>query len=125
MTEHSSPTDDRGMNGVDENGAPSRPRVLGEVQFSHAERIELIESSHAFPGMFPVVIIAASDAEFMMTLEATVAAEQGEAPFHIRQRLSREGHYASYRIELHVESAEVALARQAVLAALPGIRALL
>lgn len=108
------------------NGAPARPRaVIGEHRFTHAERIELIETRHAFPGPFPVVIIAASDEEFLMTLEATLAAEQGDAPFHIRQRLSREGHYASYRIEIHVESAEIALARQAILAAIPGVRALL
>jgi len=108
------------------NGAPAHAHaVFGERQFTHAERIELIETRHAFPGPFPIVIIAASDAEFHMTLEATLAAEQGEAPFQIRQRLSREGHYASYRIEIHVESAEIALARQAVLAALPGVRALL
>jgi len=125
MSEHSSATSDDGVNGIQEHDNPSRPRILGQVEFSHAERIELIESSHAFPGIFPIVVIAASDAEFLMTLETTVAAEQGEAPFRIRRRLSREGHYASYRVEIHVESAEMALARQAVLAALPGIRALL
>jgi putative lipoic acid-binding regulatory protein len=92
-----------------------------------AERriLEAMEEAYDFPGFYPVVVIARSSDGFEADLQATLAAEQGAAPFRIRERSSREGNYMSYRVELFVATPEVALSRKATLATLNGVLLLL
>jgi len=80
-----------------------------------------IEAGHRFPGYFPVVVIARHEADFQALLEATVTQVQGEAPYRIRERPSRQERYIAYRVEIYVGSPREALDRRLVLAALPGV----
>ncbi len=81
--------------------------------------------AHEFPGYYPVVVIARRGEGFEATLRALVAAEQGSAPYRIKTRSSRNGSYVSYRVEVYVADAVVALARKASLSALEGVLVLL
>jgi len=106
-------------------GNRAKPRVLGAEELDAQTRIDLIEGAHDLPGKFPVVVIAARDAEFHAMLMATVAAEQGDDPFTVSERRSRAGNYIAYRLELHVADGRIALSRKAVIGNLPGVVALL
>ena len=86
---------------------------------------QAMDDEYGFPGYYPVVVIARQSLNFEAHLQATVAAEQGERPYRIRERPSREGNYVSYRVELYVDTAQAALDRKAVLADLPGVLMLL
>jgi hypothetical protein len=103
-------------NGYGANGRFPEP---GEDQESRI--IAAIEAAYEFPGYYPVVVFARSGLDFAATLFAAVAAEQGEEPFRITERASRQGTYRAYRVELFVSDARGAVARKAVLAALEGV----
>jgi putative lipoic acid-binding regulatory protein len=99
------------------NGGASENRRLAVIA--------AIESAHTFPGFFPVVVIARRGEEFEDRLSAALFAAQGTAPFAIRQRASSGGNYVAYHVEVHVESASVALDRRDALARLEGVLATL
>ena len=105
---------DDATNGRDQTAVDADRRIL-----------EAMEEAHDFPGYYPVVVIARSSDGFEADLQATLAAEQGGAPFRIRERSSREGNYVSYRVELFVATPEAALARKLTLASLSGVLLLL
>jgi putative lipoic acid-binding regulatory protein len=87
----------------------------------HERVLAAIDEAYDLPGRFPVVLIAPSGSGFRDQLDVELGRLQGDAPFDIRERESRHGNYMSYRIELHVESAEDALAKKSALAELPGV----
>jgi putative lipoic acid-binding regulatory protein len=82
---------------------------------------QALEEAHEFPGLYPVVVIARREEGFLRQLEETISAEQGDAPYQIRERRSSNDNYRSYRVELYVEGAAQAIARKAALASLPGV----
>ena len=90
-----------------------------------AEIVAAMESQHAFPGYYPVVVIARRGEGFEERLRGAIEAQQGEAPWRLTERRSRQGNYVSYRVELHVDDARTALQRKAVLAELSGVLVLL
>lgn len=87
--------------------------------------LDAIERAHEFPGYYPIVVIARREVAFEARLHAAVESSQHGAPYRIRERQSRQGNYSAYRVEIYVESAEMALARKAALAALAGVLLLL
>jgi hypothetical protein len=102
------------------NGKPSR--IFEEEE---QRLVDAMEGAHEFPGFYPVVVIARHGLGFEAELNASIAAVQGEAPFRIRERSSREGNYISYHVELYVESALEALERKAVIGGIAGVIVLL
>ena len=98
------------------NGSTPAPRSL-----SDEELIQALELGHTFPCYFPIVVIAKRGEGFLERLEATVKEAQGEAPYRIAERPSREGRYVSYRLEVHVDGAREALDRQRGVAGLDGV----
>jgi putative lipoic acid-binding regulatory protein len=97
----------------------------GHGDGTDAELVAAMERQHDFPGFYPVVVIARRDVDFEARLRGAVAAQQGAAPWRITERRSRRGNYVSYRVELHVDTARIALARKAVLAGLRGVLVIL
>jgi putative lipoic acid-binding regulatory protein len=87
--------------------------------------LDSIASAHQFPGYYPIVVIARREAAFQARLHAAVTSDQDGAPFRIRERPSRQGNYIAYRVEVYVDSPEIALARKSALAALTGVLFLL
>jgi putative lipoic acid-binding regulatory protein len=102
------------------DGLASCRRVL-----SVEEQISALELGVAFPGYFPVVVIARAGATFLADLTAVIGEAQGEAPFEIRERPSSHGRYVAYHVQMYVESARDALDRREALAALAGVVMLL
>jgi putative lipoic acid-binding regulatory protein len=92
---------------------------------SEDEVLGILEGSFAFPGFFPVVVIARRETTFDLRLHTALAEAQGEAPFKIEERLSKNGNYVSYHVEVFVDDARTALARKGTLATLPGVLMLL
>ena len=99
----------------------AQPAVFGVDDLDEEQSIELIESAHELPGIYPVVVIAARDEVFRAILLATIEFEQDGHPFTITDRESSRGNFISYRVEMHVLSGRVALHRKAVLASLTGV----
>jgi putative lipoic acid-binding regulatory protein len=93
----------------------------GEFEAEERRLIEAMENAHEFPGYYPVVLIARRGLGFEAELNATLAATQGDDPFRIRERTSRQGNYVSYHVDVFVQSAHDALARKQVLAEMPGV----
>lgn len=97
-------------------------KVDGSADGADHERLaDAIEQAHDLPGFFPVVLIARSGIGFRGRLESELDRMQEGAPYRITRRLSAHGNYKAYRVELHVASGVVALARKALLAQLPGV----
>lgn len=94
--------------------APGRP-------LDAAGQAAALSSAHAFPGVFPVVVIARHEPGFEQRLLALVVELQAGAPHSLSRRASRGGTYVSYRLQLHVSSAEEAVARRARFAALEQV----
>jgi len=105
---------------------PPYPAIFGDIaekpeDAEETRLIEAMEGAHQFPGFYPMVVIAHEGDAFRALLKATLALEQGDAPFRISERPSRMGTYISFRVEVFVASAQVALARKGVIAALDGV----
>lgn len=94
-----------------------RPRK----SLTHAEVLEVLRSHFEFPGPFPITIISRSGSDFYALLNKTLEQLQGEAPFTIQERASSRKNFASYRIEIFVESAETALLRKEAISRIDGI----
>jgi putative lipoic acid-binding regulatory protein len=104
------PGDTTTNGGVDLGGDDREARIL-----------DAIASAYAFPGYYPVVVIARTGLEFEATLMASIAAQQGDAPYRVTERASRRGNYRSYRVELYVDDPVAAVAGKAWLSQLEGV----
>jgi hypothetical protein len=102
-----------------ENG--HRPREIVD----EPALIEALEREYDFPAYYPVVVIARQGTGFQDRLLAEVERAQGDAPYRIRERTSRQETYISYRVELFVNDAHTALRRKETLGAIEGVLYLL
>jgi putative lipoic acid-binding regulatory protein len=90
----------------------------------HAERGDLIEAmkqAYAFPGFYPVTLIVGTYENFMEFLDAALRFIQDGRDYRVNIRESRKGAYKSYRIEIFVDSAEMALEHKEFLRTLDGV----
>lgn len=84
-----------------------------------------MEERYHFPCFYPVVIIARNESAFAQRLEAALVYEQDGDDYTITERPSSQNNYISYRIEMFVQSAEVALRRKEFLRNVQGVMVLL
>ncbi|HXT96772.1 MAG TPA: DUF493 family protein [Polyangia bacterium] len=99
---------------------------MTEHDSPEAERkrdIELIEACYAFPGDFPLSVIARNDEAVVEAIVATAAAA-GTIAAHERQASSG-GKYVSHRLQVRVTSAPDAHALRAALRAVDGVMTVL
>jgi putative lipoic acid-binding regulatory protein len=99
---------------------------LTEHDSPEAERqrdIELIGACYAFPGEFPLSVIARNDDDVVADIVATASAA-GPISAHERQPSSG-GKYVSHRLSVRVEGASEAHALRAALRTLPGVMTVL
>lgn len=108
-------------------GTPSCSPNPDPVQeaIEEAQIISAMESAHAFPGYYPIAVIAKGDDAFRERLHVALGDMQGEAPFRVTERPSTNGTYISYRVEVHVESAHVARVRKNAIAGIAGVLVML
>jgi len=92
-----------------------------EKTVEREQRIEAMENAHSFPGLYPIIIFARNDPVFYSHLHAALMYEQDGAPFTIIERESSKKNFISFRIELFVESAGIALEREEFLSGLDGV----
>jgi putative lipoic acid-binding regulatory protein len=85
--------------------------------------IELIEACYAFPGDFPLSVIARNDEAVVDDIVATAVAV-GTISAHERQP-SAGGKYVSHRLQVRVASATDAHALRAALQKLDGVKTVL
>jgi len=74
-----------------------------------SELIKAMEEAYDFPCFYPASVIAKADEDFLVRLRKALDYEQGGREFRITKKPSSEGNYISYRIELFVDSADMAL----------------
>ncbi|HVZ86474.1 MAG TPA: DUF493 domain-containing protein [Polyangia bacterium] len=86
--------------------------------------IELIEACYAFPGDFPVSVIARNDQAVVDAIVAAATAEGRALSAHERQPSSG-GKYISHRLQVRVGSATEAHALRMALRALDGVMTVL
>ena len=99
---------------------------MTEHDSPEAERqrdIELIEACYAFPGNFPLSVIARNDEAVVADILATAGAA-GTIAAHARQP-SKGGKYISHRLEVRVDNASEAHALRAALRKLDGVMTVL
>lgn len=94
-------------------------------RLNREEMLAVLRENHTFPGMFPVTVIARSDHAFYAILHSALEELQGESSFRIKERPSSKKNFASYRIEIFVESAETALFRKEAIGKVDGVLVLL
>jgi putative lipoic acid-binding regulatory protein len=86
--------------------------------------LEMIEACYAFPGDFPLAVIARNEQAVVDAVMAAATAEGRELRSHQRQESSG-GKYVSHRLEVRVGSATEAHALRARLRAIDGVRTVL
>jgi putative lipoic acid-binding regulatory protein len=86
--------------------------------------LEMIEACYAFPGDFPLAVIARNEQAVADALVAAVAAGGRELKSHERQASSG-GKYVSHRLEVRVGSAVEAYDLRASLRAIDGVKTVL
>jgi len=86
--------------------------------------LEMIEACYAFPGDFPLAVIARNEQAVVDAVMAAATAEGRELRSHQRQESSG-GKYVSHRLEVRVGSATEAHALHARLRAIDGVRTVL
>jgi putative lipoic acid-binding regulatory protein len=86
--------------------------------------LEMIEACYAFPGDFPLAVIARNEQSVADALVAAVTADGRELKSHERQASSG-GKYVSHRLEVRVGSAIEAYDLRARLRAIDGVRTVL
>jgi putative lipoic acid-binding regulatory protein len=89
------------------------------------ELLQVIRDHTILPGMYPMTVIARADSAFYPTLHLLLEELQGEGSFRIAERVSSKKNFASFRIEIFVESAETALYRRERISELDGVLMLL
>lgn len=87
--------------------------------------VRAMEERYHFPCFYPVVVIARNETAFAQRLEAALVYEQDGDEYTITQRPSSQHNYISYRIEMFVQSAEIALRRKEFLRNVEGVMVLL
>lgn len=87
--------------------------------------LEAMAERHPFPGYYPVVVIGLAELAFREALVALLEDHDSVVNFRMSERLSRQGNYVSYHLEVYVAHAEAALDFKDSLSALEGVRALL
>ncbi|MBN1446551.1 MAG: DUF493 domain-containing protein [Bacteroidetes bacterium] len=97
------------------NGLPPNRRLTRE------EMLAVLRAHHTFPGMFPLTVISRSDHAFYAVLHSALEELQGESTFRIEEKPSSRKNFASYRIEIFVESAETALYRKEAIGRIKGV----
>ncbi len=73
------------------------------------ELIEAMEEVYDFPCFYPASVIAKAGEDFLLRLRKALDYEQEGREFRITKKPSSKGNYISYRIELFVDSADMAL----------------
>lgn len=113
--------------GPPEETTPGRPAAppSGWPDPTPDDLLHALEEAHEFPGYYPIVVIARTGEDFEELLRYELSHAQGESPYTIDARLSRNGNYVSYKVEVFVDSAQIALDRKAALADLDGVLMLL
>jgi putative lipoic acid-binding regulatory protein len=86
--------------------------------------LEMIEACYAFPGDFPLAVIARNEQPVADALVAAVTADGRELKSHERQASSG-GKYVSHRLEVRVGSAIEAYDLRASLRAIDGVKTVL
>ena len=86
-----------------------------------ARLLKAMKDSYNFPGKYPITLIANGDLKFFAQLNAALEELLGTSDFDIRQRDSSKKNYVSYRITIHVESAEEALEHKEFLRTMEGV----
>jgi len=114
-----------GNGAVPDDHGQSAPTSIGGDVLNESEQIAALELGYEFPGYVPVVVVAHRTEVFETMLAARLADVQGADPYRRTDRLSRDGNYAAYRIEIFVPNAREAVARRAAIAALPGVKLML
>ena len=84
----------------------------------------MIEACYAFPGDFPLAVIARNEEAVAEALTAAVTADGRELKSHERQASSG-GKYVSHRLEVRVGSAIEAYDLRAKLRAIDGVKTVL
>jgi putative lipoic acid-binding regulatory protein len=103
------------------DGLDQTEQAPPETAIDEAQLLMAMEEAHTFPGFYPVVVIGRHEDSFYDRLQEAVQLTQGSAPFTIRERKSSHGRYVAYHLELFVDTARLALARKAELAAIDGV----
>lgn len=92
----------------------------------HGLTIELLESTHRFPGMYPFKVIGEARDDFASRVVAVAVRELGsEHAVSYRERRTSAGRHVSVSLELNVQSAEQVLSIYASLIKLEGLVLLL
>ena len=86
--------------------------------------LEMIEACYAFPGDFPLSVIARNDQVVVDAVMAAATADGRELRSHQRQESSG-GKYVSHRLEVRIGSAIEAHALRARLRAIDGVKTVL
>jgi putative lipoic acid-binding regulatory protein len=86
--------------------------------------LEMIEACYAFPGDFPLSVIARNDQAVVDAVIAATTDEGRQLRSHQRQESSG-GKYVSHRLEVRVGSAIEAHALRARLRAIDGVKTVL
>lgn len=103
--------------------APNGPHHPGPAEELRQE-VELIEAVYAFPGDFPLSVIARNEQAVVDAVIAAATAEGRELRSHQRQESSG-GKWVSHRLEVRVGSAIEAQALRARLRTLDGVKTVL
>ena len=86
--------------------------------------LEMIEACYAFPGDFPLAVIARNEQPVVDAVMAAVTADGRELRSHQRQESSG-GKFVSHRLEVRVGSALEAHALRARIRAIDGVKTVL
>jgi putative lipoic acid-binding regulatory protein len=100
-----------------------RPPEISPEQ-ERQEDLEMIEACYAFPGDFPLAVIARNEQAVADALLAAATADGRELKSHERQASSG-GKYVSHRLEVRVGSAIEAYDLRARLRAIDGVKTVL
>lgn len=101
---------------------PARPAAPHAAPIDEARLVEAMEAAHVFPGYYPIVVIARDDDAFRERLHATLGGwDAGDPAYRVTEQPSSRGAYVSFRVEIFVDSARMALDRKAVIAEISGV----
>jgi putative lipoic acid-binding regulatory protein len=87
--------------------------------------LDAMEEHYSFPGDYKIVVIAKVDGGFKERLIAHLDAQVDVGPYRMRERKSSKGNYVSYHLQIHVESAVIALERKHDISRLDGVHVML
>jgi putative lipoic acid-binding regulatory protein len=96
----------------------------GSPEQERLDDLEMIEACYAFPGDFPLAVIARNEQVVVDAVIAAVTDEGRELRSHQRQESSG-GKYISHRLEVRVGSAIEAHGLRARIRAIDGVKTVL